>query len=119
MNYTKFFMDAELYSSSIKIEVKYNHRKLMKDIGQAHTVADLGGHWDDRPHSINSFMRNKFMLLFQKKNRFTEADLCVKQRPYLVILCVSKLGNNKQMIRDSVKSHRILFFCSKFSQESP
>jgi hypothetical protein len=62
MNYTKFFMDAELYSSSIEIEVKYNHRKLMKNIGQSHTVADLGGTGGNRPYSINSFVRKRFML---------------------------------------------------------
>ncbi len=38
----------------------------------------------------------------------------MKQRLYLVILCVSKLRNNKQMIRNSAKSHPILFFVVSF-----
>jgi cytochrome c-type biogenesis protein CcmE len=46
------------------------------------------------------------------------ADLYVKQRLYLVILCVSKLGNNKQMVPNSVKSHRILFFVASFHKKA-
>ncbi len=52
-----------------------------------------------------------------EKNRLTQADLCVKQRLYLVILCVSKLGNNKQMIRNPVKSHPVLFFVVSFHKK--
>jgi len=43
--------------------------------------------------------------------------LWVKQGFYLIIFYVSKLGNNKQMIRNSVKSHRILFFVGSFHKK--
>jgi len=84
-------------------------------------VANLGGgggHWG-RSLPLNKFVHEKKSYPFvSEKNRFTKADLCLKKRVYLVILCVSKLGNNKQMIRNSVKTHPILFFVVSFYKKA-